>query len=181
MIRLLLHRRSVRQFKGQRIEKGKIDKLLTAGLLAPSSRNRKPWEFIVVDDPDLLRDLAKAKAHGSAFLEETPLGIVIIADTEVSDMCVEDTSIAASYMQLQAERLGLGSCWVQIRERQDADGQCSQRYVRKLLSIPEKYMVEAVIGIGYKDAETDPKSMEELDTHKVHYHYHGMKYPGRFR
>ncbi len=180
MIRLLLHRRSVRKFKGQKIEKDKISKLLAAGLLAPSSRNRKPWEFIVVDDPDLQRDLAGAKEHGSAFLKETPLSIVVIADETVSDMCVEDTSIAASYIQLQAERLGLGSCWVQIRERLDKAGDCSQRYVKKLLSIPENYMVEAIIGVGYKDDITVPKSMEEIDEHKVHYHYHGMKYPGRF-
>lgn len=180
MLRLLLHRRSVRQFKGQKIEKEKIGKLLTAGLLAPSSRNRKPWEFIVVDDPDLLKDLSSAKAHGSAFLNETPLGIVVIADTNASDMCVEDTSIAASYIQLQAERLGLGSCWIQIRKRQTEKGNCSQAYVRKVLSIPENYLVEAVIGIGYKDAETNPKSLEDIDEHKVHYHYHGMKYPGRF-
>lgn len=180
MLRLLLQRRSVRQFKGQKIEKEKIGKLLTAGLLAPSSRNRKPWEFIVVDDPDLLRELAMAKAHGSTFLKETPLAIVIIADIDTSDMCIEDTSIAASYIQLQAERLGLGSCWVQIRERQTGTGDCSQKYIRKLLSIPENYMVEAVLGVGYKDQDTTPKSLEDIDESKVHYHYHGMKYPGRF-
>lgn len=181
MIRLLLQRRSIRRYTGQRIEKEKIDKIVTSALLAPSSRGRKPWEFIVVDDPDLLLELARAKAHGSDFLKEAPLGIVIIADSEVSDMCVEDCSIAASYMQLQAERLGLGSCWVQIRERKtDGDG-CSQAYVRKCLGIPDQYMIEAVIGFGYSDENKEARSLENLEYNKVHYHYHGMKYPGRFR
>lgn len=181
MIRLLLHRRSIRKYTGQKIERAKIDKLLTAGLLAPSSRGRKPWEFIVVDDPDLLLELAGAKAHGSVFLKEAPVGIVVIADSKVSDMCVEDTSIAATYMQLQAERLGLGSCWIQIRGRETEEGTCSEAYVRKCLGIPDNYMIESILSIGYSDEKKEPNSLEDIDAGKVHYHYHGMNYPGRFR
>lgn len=181
MIRLMLNRSSCRSYTGQKIEREKTDKILTAGLLAPSSANRRPCEFIVVDDPDLLLELSGAKAQGSAFLKEAPLSIVVIADPEVSDMCVEDASIAATYMQIQIERLGLGSCWVQIRGRETGGHLSSEAYVRKCLGIPIHYIVEAIISIGYSDDSVEAKSLDELDFQKIHYHYHGMKYPGRFR
>ncbi|MDF1618327.1 nitroreductase family protein [Petrocella sp. FN5] len=180
MIRLLVNRRSIRKYKTQKIECEKVDKLVTAALLAPSSRGRKPWGFLVVDDEDILNQLSQAKAHGSTFVSKAPMGIVIIGDTSVSDMCVEDCAIAATYIQLEAERLGLGSCWVQIRERLTEKGTSSEIYIKELLSIPEHYMVEAIIAIGYPDEEKAPHDLEELDVHKVHYNKYKIMYPGHY-
>ncbi len=177
MIGLLLARRSTRKYLKQSVEREKVDKILTAGLLAPSSRGKKPWEFLVVDDVSVRYDLSKAKAHGSDFLKEAPVHIVVIADQNKSDVCIEDTSIAITCMQLEAERIGLGSCWVQIRLRSTKDGDSSEAYIRELLQIPDHYLVEAIIGIGYKGEQKEAYSKSDLLTDKIHFQQYGITYP----
>ena len=181
MIRLLQNRRSIRKYKEQAVEKEKINKILTAALLSPSSRGRCPWEFIVVDDRGDLEVLSKAKAHGSAFVADAPLAVIVIADKEKSDACIEDTSIALTCMQLQAERLDLGSCWVQIRMRQNAEGQSSEAYIREVMNIPDRYLVEAMMTFGYKGEEKQTRDIENLEADKVHYHSYGIQYPSNLR
>ena len=110
-------RRSIRKYQKSPIESDKVQALVEAALLSPSSMAARSWEFVVVDDPDLLDKLSKAKPQGSAFIKNAPLGIVVCADPERSSPWIEDASIACTYIQLTAESLGLGSCWIQIRNR----------------------------------------------------------------
>lgn len=180
MIRLMLNRRSIRRYKGHSVEKEKIDRVLTAGLLAPSSRGKKPWEFIVVDDPGRLFDLSQSKAHGASFIKDAPVAVVVLADTTKSDVYIEDTAVAMTYMQLEAERLDLGSCWVQMRLRETKNGEASEAYIRSIFSIPDKYIVEAVLTFGYKGEEIAPHSLDEVDSRKIHFHDFGIHYPGIF-
>ena len=105
---LIRKRRSIRRFLQKPVEVAKIDVLLEAALRAPSSRGINPWEFIVVTDQDLLERLSEAKHHGSNFLKDAPLGIVVCADPAKSDVWIEDNSIAAIYIQLAAEFVGSG-------------------------------------------------------------------------
>lgn len=181
MLRLFEQRRSVRKYLRQPVEIDKIDKVLTAALLAPSSRDRQPWSFVVVDDPVVLEQLSKAKPSGAGFVKDAPLAVVVVGDREVSDACIEDTSIAMSYMQLQAERLGLGSCWVQLRLRQADQDVSSEKYVQTLLGIPQRYLVEAILTIGYKGEDKDSKSLQDINYSKVHYNSFKMPYPGSFK
>lgn len=149
LIDLLRARRSIRRFTDQPVEPEKIDLLVEAALRSPSSKGNNPWEFIVVTDPAMLKQLAVAKAHGATFLQGAPLAIVVCADPAKSDVWVEDASIATTLIHLQATDLGLGSCWVQIRLRQREDGTSSQVYLADLLGLPEHMMVLAIVGIGY--------------------------------
>ena len=109
MLEILYNRRSTRKFLEKKIEEEKIKKLLTAALLAPSSKGSRPWEFIVVDDPNLLEVLAMSKPHGASLLKHAPLAIIIAGDKTKSDAWIEDCSIASIFVQLEAEALGLGS------------------------------------------------------------------------
>jgi nitroreductase len=149
LIDLLRTRRSIRRFTAQPVEQEKLDLLLEAALRSPSSKGNNPWEFIVVTDRERLDKLAVAKAHGATFLQGAPLAIVVCADPAKSDVWVEDASIAATLVHLQATDLGLGSCWVQIRLRQREDGTSSQDYLTDLLGLPEGMRVLAIVGIGY--------------------------------
>lgn len=153
MIELLRKRRSIRKYSDIPIEAEKIDILTEALLRAPSSRNINPWEFIIVDDQSLLQQLATAKQHGSGFLKGAPLGIVICADSTKTDVWIEDCSIAAILTQMTALTLGLGSCWIQIRNRNRQGGEASEVFIQQLLGIPEHIKVECMIAIGYP-AET---------------------------
>jgi len=112
---LIQKRRSIRRYLPWPVEKEKIDVLIEAALRAPSSRGFNPWKFIFVTDRDVLKRLSVTKEHGSSFLRNATLGIVVCADTEKSDVWVEDASIASIFIQLAAESIELGSCWIQIR------------------------------------------------------------------
>lgn len=162
MLEVLKKRRSIRKFKDREVPKEEIDKLVKAALLSPSSRSICPWEFVVVTDKNILEKLAYCKEHGSIFLKDAPLGIVVLADETKSDVWVEDTSIASIIIQLTAETMGLGSCWIQIRNRMHDKTETAENYIKNLLNIPDKYKVESVIALGYPLETKLPHSEENL-------------------
>jgi nitroreductase len=169
-------RRSIRHFSKKPVEPEKIDLLLEAALRAPSSRGTNPWELVVVTDQDLLKELSQAKEHGSTFLEDAPLGIVICTDPEKCDVWIEDASIAAIFIQLVAESLGLGSCWIQIRKRMHDETKSAEEYVAGILKIPAQMKVASMIAIGYPDMQKPPHKAEELLYEKVHRGMYGKPY-----
>jgi len=173
---LIQKRRSIRKFLDKPIEAEKIDLLLEAALRAPSSKGVNPWEFILVIDRDLLEKLSQAKQHGSAFIKNAPLGIVVCADPQKCDVWVEDASIASIFIHLAAESLGLGSCWIQIRERMHDAKKSSQEYIAELLNIPATMRVESIIAVGYPDEKLPPHKKEELLFEKVRRDTYGRPY-----
>jgi len=168
MIELLRARRSMREYTDQPIEPGKLELLKEAVLRSPSSRNLDPWEFIFVDDRQLLKKLAACKPHGADFLAQAALGIVICANSQESDTWIEDCTIAAILAQMVAQSLGLGSCWVQVRNRKSDDETTSERYVQKLLRVPEHIKVESIIAVGYPAEKREPLPRADLKDAKVH-------------
>jgi nitroreductase len=174
---LLEKRRSVRKYLPKPVTPEQIEGLVTAALRSPSSRGFNPWEFIVVTDSRLLEELAAAKPHGAAFLKHAPLGIVVCADTNKTDVWVEDTSIASILIHLAATSLGLGSCWIQIRKRMHDDQMSAEAYVRKILSIPARYAVTSIIAVGNPDETKDPHGRNSLQQEKVHLNGFGNAYP----
>lgn len=168
MYEMLKHRRSIRKFRDNPVPGSIVKRLLHSALLAPSSRSRRPWEFIAVTDKRLIEELALVREHGSQFLKGAPLVIAVAADPEVCDVWVEDCSIAAAIIQFTAETLELGSCWVQIRERCHPDGKPSADHVRRILQIPEELAVECLIAVGYKAEERPAYTEADLRHDKLH-------------
>ncbi|MDP4277355.1 MAG: nitroreductase family protein [Bacteroidota bacterium] len=173
LLDLLRNRRSTRIFKETQISPELVESLMKAALMSPSSKNSRPWQFVLVDDPDKLKQLAACKKSGSKLIGGTALSVVVIADPAVSDAWIEDASIASTLLQLEAEDLGLGSCWVQVRQRQTPDGGDAEAYVRQLLDIPETYSVLNIIGIGIKDEFHKPHDDAKLLWEKVHLNQFG--------
>ena len=165
---LIKQRRSTRKFTEEPLTPEQVEAILKAGLMAPSSKRSNPWQFIVVEDKDMLQKLAHCKNGGSAFLEGCSLAVVVCADVMASDVWVEDASVASIYMQLQAEDLGLGSCWCQIRNRVTEDERDSNDYVRFLLQIPYQLDVLSIIGFGHKDQVRKPFDESHLQWEKIH-------------
>jgi nitroreductase len=169
LIKLLRRRRSIRKFTDQPVEKDKLDILVEAMLRSPSSRGINPWQFVLVTNREIIRKLASAKAHGSSFMAGAPLAVVVCADPEKSDVWVEDGSIASLIVHLQAADLGLGSCWVQIRNR-DHDGQTTaEDYVRDTLGLDQTLAVEAIIAIGYGDENKQGRTADSLLYERISY------------
>lgn len=161
-------RRSTRKYKADTIPNEIIEKLQHVVLMSPASKRSNPWEFIFVQDTELLHALSECKPHGASFVKEAPLAVVVIADSAKSDVWVEDTSIASIYLQLAAEDMGLGSCWVQVRNRTHANGHMASEVVKALLQIPNNYEVESIITIGYKDEQRSQFDIEKLQYNKLH-------------
>ena len=167
MIELLRKRRSIRKYTDKVIEPEKIEILKEALLRSPSSRGIDPWEFIFVDDKELLKQLALCKPHGASFLNGAALDIVICAEEQKSDVWVEDCSIASILVQMIAQSIGLGSCWIQIRKRKFDDHVTSEDCIRKLLNIPSGLKVESIIALGYPAEKKEPVPQDNLKYEKV--------------
>jgi nitroreductase len=169
MIELLRKRRSIRKYTKETVAKESLDILTEALLRSPSSQNNQPWEFIIVNEPELLSKLSQAKEHGSSFLKNAPLGIVVCADSAKSDVWIEDCSVASILVQMSAQSLGLRSCWIQVRNRAHDKNTTSEEYIRGVLGIPENIMVESIISIGHPDEIRDPVPKDKLDYRKIRY------------
>ena len=173
LVELLRTRRSIRQFEKRPVEKEKVDQIVEAALRAPSSRGVNPWHFVVVADPETLGNLSKAKPHGAAFLKNAPLAVVVCADPSVSDVWVEDASIASIIVHLAATDLGLGSCWIQIRKRPHESGTSAGGHIAGLLNLPENLEVESIVAIGYPAEEKKGHPEESLQREKVSFEAYG--------
>lgn len=165
---ILRNRRSIRKYTGERLSDGQINEILGAGLLGPSSMNKRPIEYIVVSDEKMLKTLSESKAHGSAMLEGASHAVVVIGDASKADAWIEDASIAMAYMMLKAEEMGIASCWVQIRLRKTAEEGPSGDYVKEALGIPEKFEVEAILSLGIPAEKEEPRDWNETEMYKVH-------------
>ncbi|TFD98663.1 NAD(P)H nitroreductase [Dysgonomonas capnocytophagoides] len=165
---LITRRRSIRKFTEELIAPEHVELILKAGLKSPSSKNAKPWHFIVVEDKDLLEKLSHVKKMGCKILPESALSIVVAADPLVSNVWIEDASIASIMMQLQAEDLGLGSCWIQIRDRYNAAEVPSEECIKDLLELPMQLQVLSIIAIGHKGQEKALIDDDKLEWEKVH-------------
>lgn len=158
----------MRKFTDEELTQEQVELLLRAALMSPSSHRSTGWEFIAVDDKQTLAQLAESKDSGAVFVAEAPLAIVVAANPEVSDAWVEDASIAALMIQLQAEDLGLGSCWAHMHNRHAADGTPANDVIHELLGLPENLQVLCVIAVGHKGMERKPFNEEHLQWEKVH-------------
>ena len=175
MLNLLYKRRSIRKYKATKLDPAIVQQLLKAALLSPSSRGLKPWQFVVVENPEIMKQLALTK-KGAGFLKGAAVGIVILADPATSDVWVEDAAIAATILHLTAESLGLGSCWIQVRKRQFTETESCEDYVRRILGIPENLKVASIISIGYPDEAKPPYSESDLLFDKVSLNKYGSKF-----
>ncbi len=169
LLEIMQNRRSVRTYTGEKIPKDKLEKILQAGLLSPSGRNRKPWEFVVVQEKDMLEKLSHCRVGAAKMLENAGCAIVVFADPEKTDVWVEDCSITMSNMHLMVDALGLGSCWIQGRLREAENKESTEAYCRSVLNVPDKYVLEAILSIGVCNEHPKAHTLEELELGKVHY------------
>lgn len=148
---LIEKRHSIRTYSETEVSDEVLEEIIECAKLAPTSRNKKPVDYIVVKDRNLLEKLSLSKAGGSQMLKDAGAAIVVMGDSEKSDVWIEDCSIAMTYLHLACTDLGLGSCWIQIRNRQTAEGTDSASYIKELLGIKTPYEILAVLSLGNVD------------------------------
>lgn len=165
---LVQKRRSHRSFFEDDISADDVQVILRAALMSPTSRNKQSWEFVVVDDRLTLEKLADAKDAGAEFLRRSAFAVVVLGNPAENDCWIEDGSIAAYSMQLQAEDLGLGSCWAQMRGRGLSDGTSADDVIHGVLDIPAEFRVLCVVGFGRKRNAAGLRDEDTLKWENVH-------------
>lgn len=165
---LVLHRRSIRKYTSQPVSPEHVKLILEAALTSPSSKSSRSWQFVVVENQEMLQKLEQCKPVYATSIAGAPMAVVVCADMTKSDAWIEDASCAAIIMQLQASDLGLGSCWVEVRGRFREDNEPSEDYVRELLGIPEQFGVLCIVSIGHKAEERKDIDPAKLQWEKVH-------------
>lgn len=165
---LIVNRRSIRRYSDELISPEQVKSIIEAGLLAPTSKNTRSWQFIAVDNKEMLEKLSLCKPQYATSIKDCKLAVVVCGDQTKSDVWIEDASIAATYMQLQAQALGLGSCWIQVRGRFTGEDIPSDEYVAEQLSIPEEFPVLCILTFGKKAEERKPNDTEKLKWENVH-------------
>ena len=163
----ILSRTSVRAYQDKAVEKDKVEKLLRAGMAAPTAVNKQPWHFVVVADKKLLAALAETNAQAD-FAKDAPLAIDMTKAIEGAgrDFWVQDCAAATENILLAAHAMGLGAVWTgayPIEERSSEMG--------KVLKLPETMVPLSVVVIGYPKGET--KAKDKWDPEKVSYNVYG--------
>ena len=149
---VLEKRRSIRKYKGTPVPKEKILQILEAARIAPSAGHRQPWHFIVVEDKEAIKKLAKSEWAAGA-----PVMIVGLADLEASPgWCINDLGVAFEHLVLAATDLGLGTCWMGQSNREEL--------VKSLLDIPDNFKVVALTPVGVPDKTPPPKERKSLNS-----------------
>ena len=157
----IFSRTSVRAYQDRSIEPQQIDLLLRAAMSAPSGRDRRPWEFVVVNERPLLDSLAAALPYAK-MLTAAPCAVIVCGSPARSSYWYLDCSAAAENILLAANALGLGGVWTAAypyAERMSA--------VRTILDLPEGILPLCVIPIGYPAAKEKPK--QKFDAACIHY------------
>ncbi len=176
MINEIRTRRSIRKYTDQPVSDEAVMQLLESARLAPSGSNTQPWHFIVVRSDAMKKQLAKA-AHNQKWMAEAPVHIVCVADVRCriaenepvsldeesplveTKQIIRDMSIAVEHIVLEAESLGLGTCWIAWFEQKD---------IRPVLNIPSDKYVLCILTVGYpgeKPAARPRRKLEDI----VHY------------
>ena len=168
ILNIFANRRSVRKYAPKPLEDEALDKILKAGLLAPSGHARRPWEFILVRDKRMLERLSACRSSGANMLKQATAAIVVIADEQKQDVWIEDCSVALGYMHLAASALNLGSCWVQVRLRAATDGRSCEEFLREALDFPLNFKAEAILALGVPQQSPSPHDPQKLNLAKIH-------------
>lgn len=156
LLNTMRQRTSIKKYEKRGVEREKMGKVLEAARWAPSAGNMQSWEFIVVDDDDLLDQLSQF-SYNQTHLRDAPSAIVILGDVEKARAKYEDrgtdlymiqeTAACMQNMMLMAEELGLATAWV---------GAFDEENVKDLLDIPGELRPVAIVTIGYPRERAEP-------------------------
>lgn len=163
-----LSRRSIRKYTSQNIEKEKLDEILKVALTAPTGRNLKPFELILIKEKNALNKLSLSKSIGSAMLKEANAAIIVLGNPEISNTWNEDASIVSFSIQLKAFELELGSCWINVKDRKTSDNTESEEYIKNNFNIPNHLKIVSIISLGYPNEHKPPHDDKDMDFSKIH-------------
>lgn len=167
MIGVIKKRRSIRKYLEKEVEEEKLNEILKATMFAPSSKHRRPWEFVLIKSQETKEKLSWATIY-SSFAKDAPVILILCADQTIDPRWVEDLSIAAAHIYLEAINQGLGTCFIQIRNTKTSNGESGEDYVRNIIRAPNNIRILCLMPIGYPAEEKEEHQDFEFEKSKIH-------------
>ena len=164
----------MRQYTEEPIERNKLQQIVAAGLMTPSSKNLHSTEFLASRTGASFPKWPAASLALGEMLTQATAAVVVLGRLE-SHAWVEDASLAMLAMMLEARELGIGSCWVQVRhmvsEKIGSDGNplTSNKDLQELLHFPDGLEVEAILSLGYPLHPIRPRKLADVRPFRVHW------------
>ncbi|MCD8073359.1 MAG: nitroreductase family protein [Alistipes sp.] len=160
-------RRSIRKFEEKRVPQEIIESIISTTLTAPSSKNCRSTRIAYTENSEILRIVSGMRSTGSQFVEDAPLAFFILADDSQTDLWKENCSISATVLQMAAEDLGLGSCWVHVDGRphrnEEPDGKTAAGYLQEAIPQLSGYRILCVVACGYPAIHPSPPKTRPED------------------
>lgn len=157
----IAQRKSVRRYTEQKVSKDTIDMLLRAAMAAPSSMDRRPWHFIVLEDRQAMDSLA-ANLPYAAMLAHVPQALIVCGDSDISESWYIDCSAATQNFLLAAQATGLAAVWTGVHPSAERTA-----LVQQALGLPANIIPLNVIPFGYGDGIEEAK--DKYDASRIHY------------
>lgn len=168
----VIHQRtSIRKYQTRPVTKEQLETLVKAGMAAPSAMNKQPWQFIIVEDKDILQALGK-DIQTSKMVQQAPAAIIVCGDMQkagegwLQQYWVQDCSAASQNILLAITDMGLGGVWTSIYPAPER-----MKIVCNILNLPEHIIPLNIIPVGYPDGPQSPK--DKWDAKKVHWNKFG--------
>ena len=165
----ILKRRSIRKYTDKPIPESIVKDLLNAGMHAPSSRNLQPWHYVVINDRNILDEMAVLHPYAK-MLKQATLAILVCGDRklqEIDGYIVQDCAAATQNILLSAHAHGLGAVWLGIYPREER-----MQDVTTFLDIPDHILPVSLISIGYPDEQKEVP--DRYNTDRIHYNKFGI-------
>lgn len=163
MLDIIRDRRSIRTYTKQQVEEEKITEILRAAMQAPSSKNSCPWEFVVVDDKEILEKLSKTH-HRAKHINNAPVCIVVLGNSDrfvKAGKWIQDLGACTQNILLEVTHQGLAACWVGVFPKLKR-----VEYVREVLNLPQNLVPYNIVPIGYSDKKNE--FIDKYDLNKIY-------------
>ncbi len=172
MMDTILRRRSVRKFTPQPIDDSTVAKILEAVMTAPSSKNVRSTRIAASSSKDVTEAVSTMRSSGTKFVAGAPTVFFVMGDPAQTDLWRINAAISATILQLAAEELGLGSCWVHVDGRphneDEPHGMTAEEYLREHIPALPDYPVLCAVAVGHPAEKPHPHPKGD-DSDKIFY------------
>ena len=172
ILEVFLNRRSTRKYSEQKVTEEELKAVVACGLSSPTGHGHYAGEVIVVTEREIIDRLCGSRTGSANMLKGADAALVVIGDGS-SDTWVEDCSAIMTSMHLASDAMGLGSCWIQGRNRVAEDGRTSEEYVRDIIGYPEDKHLEGILSLGHVGEHLPVRTMDDLKWEKVSRNQYG--------
>ena len=154
VLEAIFSRRSIRRYEDKAVPEELVERLLSAGMSAPTARDAREWKFVVIDDRDMLRKIGEINPNAK-MAKQAPTAILVCGDLSLEKSAgywVVDCAAAVENILLAAHALGLGAVWTGVYPREER-----MEGLKRLTDLPDNIVAHSLIVLGYPAEQPAPQ------------------------